>query len=107
MAHSHNIEVYTNVLTFLIEELENARTKRDNLWENRETLMKRLERKQLRVLKLEERAAEVRALESRVKRTKKKIPEIDDQISQIDLASYILKHNDFLFVCLFHCLFVK
>ena len=84
MAHSHNIKTYTNTLTFLIEELENVSAKRDNLGEIRETLMKRLERRQLRVMNLEERAAEVRALESRLKRTKKKISELKDQISQID-----------------------
>ena len=35
-------------------------------------------------MNLEERAAEVRALESRLKRTKKKISELKDQMSQID-----------------------
>ena len=84
MAHSHNIKTYTNTLTFLIEELENVSAKRDNLGEIREGLMKRLERRQPRVMKLEERATEVRALESRVKRTKKKVSELNDQILQID-----------------------
>ena len=84
MAHSHNIKTYTNTLTFLIEELENVSAKRDNLGEIRETLMKRLERKQLQVMKLEERAAEVRVLESRVKRTKKKVSKLNDQISLMD-----------------------
>ena len=88
MVHSHNIEIYTNTLTFLIEELENVSAKRDNLGEIRETLMKRLERRQLRVIKLEERAAEVRALESRIKRTKKKVSELNDQISQIDFPVF-------------------
>ena len=87
MAHSHNIKTYKNTLTFLIEEFDNVSAKRDNLGEIRETLMKRLEGRQLRVMNLEERAAEVRALECRLKRTKKKISELKDQISQID--SYI------------------
>ena len=84
MAHSRKVKTYTNTLTFLIEELENVSAERGNLGEIRETLMKRLERRQLRVMNLEERAAEVRALESRLKRTKKKISELKDQISQID-----------------------
>ena len=84
MAHSRKVKTYTNTLTFLIEELENVSAERGNLGEIRETLMKRLERRQLRVMNLEERGAEVRDLESRLKRTKKKISELKDQISQID-----------------------
>ena len=52
--------------------------------------MKRLERKQLQVMKLEERAAEVRVLESRVKRTKKKVSKLNDQISLMDFSIYII-----------------
>lgn len=50
-----------------------AHAKRDHIRQIRGTFMKRLERKQLRIMKLEERAAVVRALENIVNLTKMKV----------------------------------